>query len=514
MVQTFSYHIRTMEERQFFIPDFQAGLDWFNTTSLSFQHDLKGKLVVLDFWTYCCINCMHVLPELAELEHKYAGKPVVFIGVHSPKFDNEKSSENVRQAILRYEIVHPVVNDPKMSMWRSLGVSSWPTLVVVGPTGKILLSMSGEGNKASLDAFLQEALSFYLPELLDNSILPLKLEKKKIVTESPLSFPGKLAVDALGGKLYISDSNHHRIVVTNLEGKTIEIIGKGEPGLSDGNYSSAAFFRPQGLVYHENSLYVADTENHALRKVDLVKKEVITLAGNGEQGRDYRGGERGKLQKLSTPWDLVIDQAGELLYIAMAGTHQIWKHEIASGKTFAWSGSGAEMNLNGDTLEDTAWAQPSGLTLSPEELFIADSESSSIRAINLKTHNARTLVGGDATQPRNLFAFGDKDGAQDQARLQHPLGVIWVPSLKSVIVADTYNHRLKRLDPDNEEITQWVGSGKAGYRDGLSFQTQFSEPSGFALSPDETLLYVADTNNHLVRIIDLKTLNSSTLKIS
>lgn len=508
-------HLKALEEQEdhLLAPDFQYGWQWFNSPPLSLKKELRGKIVVLDFWTYCCINCMHVLPDLEALEDKYAGQPVAFIGVHSAKFSNEKISENIRQAVLRYGIQHPVVNDAEMHLWRHLGVRSWPTLLVISPQGKILLAFEGEGNKEDLDHFLEAALHFYgEKELLDDSPLPKALKAEEAIVEGPLRFPGKLAIDSDRNWLYISDSNQNRIVITSLDGQLVDTIGEGTAGLRDGSFSEAQFHRLQGLAYHADKLYVADSENHALRVVDIKKREVRTLAGDGTQGRDYRGGALGKKQRLSTPWDVAIHDGA--VYIAMAGTHQVWVHDIESGTTRAFSGSGAELNLNSDELMQAAWAQPSGVSVGGEKLFIADSESSSIRRIDMQTGATATLVGGDALQPRNLFAFGDKDGEGSAARLQHPLGVLSLNQGKKVLVADTYNHRIKLLDTWTNTISAWAGSGIRGYRDGAAMDARFNEPSGFALSPDQRTLFVADTNNHKIRTIDLHTRGVSTLNLS
>jgi thiol-disulfide isomerase/thioredoxin len=114
-------------------PEFPAGMQWLNTATPLRLADLRGKIVLLDFWTYCCINCMHIIPELTALERKYPNELVV-IGVHSAKFHNEGDSENIRQAILRYEIQHPVVNDRDFRIWRSYAVRAWPTLMVIKPS--------------------------------------------------------------------------------------------------------------------------------------------------------------------------------------------------------------------------------------------------------------------------------------------------------------------------------------------------------------------------------------------
>ncbi|XVF57595.1 hypothetical protein PTKIN_Ptkin06aG0217900 [Pterospermum kingtungense] len=491
------------------VPEFPAKLDWLNTAPLQFRRDLQGKVVLLDFWTYCCINCMHVLPDLDFLEKKYRDKPFAVVGVHSAKFDNEKDLEAIRNAVLRYGITHPVVNDGDMYLWRELGVNSWPTFAIVGPNGKLLALISGEGRRKDLDYLVEAALIFYgQKKLLDNKPLPLNLEKDndpRLLT-SPLKFPGKLAIDVLNNRLFISDSNHNRIVVTNLDGNFIVQIGStGEEGLRDGSFDDATFSRPQGLAYNakKNILYVADTENHALREIDFVCEEVRTLAGNGTKGSDYTGGEKGTSQLLNSPWDLCFDPVNEKVYIAMAGQHQIWEHNTQDGVTKAFSGNGYERNLNGSSPTNTSYAQPSGISLSPDmmEAYIADSESSSIRALDLKTGGSRLLAGGDPVFSDNLFRFGDHDGVGSDVLLQHPLGVLCAKD-GQIYIADSYNHKIKKLDPASKRVITLAGTGKAGFKDGKALAAQFSEPSGI-IEAENGKLYIADTNNSEIRYLDL-----------
>ncbi|CAN6320214.1 unnamed protein product [Urochloa humidicola] len=491
-----------------YVPEFPRKLDWLNTAPLQFGRDLKGRVVLLDFWTYCCINCMHVLPDLEFVEKKYKDKPFTVVGVHSAKFDNEKDLDAIRNAVLRYNISHPVVNDGDMYLWRELGVNSWPTFVLIGPNGKVLAQISGEGHRKDLDDVIGAALEFYGDrKLLQNDPLPLALEKDKDsrLLTSPLKFPGKLALDVENNRLFISDSNHNRIVVTNLEGQFLCQVGSSGEGLLDGPFDAALFNRPQGLAYNskKNILYVADTENHALREINFVDETVRTLAGNGTKGSDYKGGGQGTDQVLNSPWDVCYDPSEEIVYIAMAGQHQIWKHNIRDGVTKVLSGDGYERNLNGSSATRTSFAQPSGISLAPElqELFVADSESSSIRAVNLKTGGSRLLAGGDPVFPENLFRFGDYDGIGSDVLLQHPLGVVFA-SDNQVYVADSYNHKIKRLDPVTRKVTTVAGTGRAGYKDGPGLSAQLSEPAGLVEVGDGRLL-VADTNNNAIRYITL-----------
>uniref|UniRef100_A0A2P2MLL8 NHL repeat-containing protein 2 isoform X2 n=1 Tax=Rhizophora mucronata TaxID=61149 RepID=A0A2P2MLL8_RHIMU len=353
---------------------------------------------------------MHVLPDLEFLEKKYKDMPFTIVGVHSAKFDNEKDLEAIRSAVLRYNILHPVVNDGDMYMWRKLGINSWPTFAIIGPDGKLLAQISGEGHLKDLDDLVEAALLYYGgKKVLETTPIPLRLEKDNDIRlfTSPLKFPGKLAIDVLN-RLFISDSNHNRIVVTDLDGNFVVQIGSsGEEGLQDGSFDDATFNRPQGLAYNakKNILYVADTENHALREIDFVSEMVRTIAGNGTKGSDYVGGKKGTNQVLNSPWDVCYEPVHEKVYVAMAGQHQIWEHNTQDGVTRAFSGDGYERNLNGSSSMNTSFAQPSGISLSPDtkELYVADSESSSIRALDLKTGGSRLIAGGDPIFPDNLF---------------------------------------------------------------------------------------------------------------
>ncbi|XP_078435903.1 haloacid dehalogenase-like hydrolase family protein [Wolffia australiana] len=490
------------------VPEFPK-LDWLNTSPLQFSRDLRGKVVLLDFWTYCCINCMHVLPDLEYLENKYKDLPFTVIGVHSAKFDNEKDLEAIRNAVLRYNVTHPVVNDGDMNLWRGLGVNSWPTFVMVAPDGKVLAQIAGEGQQKNLDYLVEAALQYYgKKKELSTSPLPLSLEKDKSDTllSSVLKFPGKLEVDLLNNRLFISDSNHNRIVVTDLEGNfVLQVGGTGEEGMQDGSFDVACFNRPQGLAYNpkKNILYVADTENHAVREVDFVNETVRTIAGNGTKGSDYKGGRVGVSQVLNSPWDVCFNPSNDTIYIAMAGQHQIWEHNTSTAVSRAFSGDGFERNLNGSSSKNTSFAQPSGMSFSPDmqDLYVADSESSSIRVVNLKTGGSRLLAGGDPVFSDNLFRFGDHDGIGTDALFQHPLGV-FCGSDGQIYVADSYNHKIKKLDLVTKRVVTIAGTGKAGYKDGAALLAQLSEPSGI-ISVGSGRLLIADTNNNTIRLLDL-----------
>lgn len=407
-------------------------------------------------------------------------------------------------------MTHPVVNDGDMVMWRQLGVNSWPTLVIISPQGRLLARLSGEGHRKDLDDFVSAALQYYgEKKLLDNRPIPQALEKDKDtrLISSPLKFPGKITTDLANRRLFISDSNHHRIVVTDLDGSCIQQIGgMGGEGLQDGSFEDATFNRPQGVAYNssKNVLYVADTENHAVREIDFASERVRTLAGNGVKGSDYKGGKRGTEQILNSPWDVCFEPSLGIVYIAMAGQHQIWQHNLADGVTKVFSGDGYERNLNGKRGLETSYAQPSGLSISADtkEIYVADSESSSIRSVSLFTGGSKLLAGGDPLFADNLFQFGDKDGIGTAAQFQHPLGVLYGTD-ERVYITDSYNHKVKVMDPTTKKVKTLAGTGNAGFKDGYGLASQLSEPSGLAEGLDGKL-YIADTNNSVIRVLDMK----------
>ncbi|MGH8057490.1 MAG: NHL repeat-containing protein, partial [Candidatus Entotheonellia bacterium] len=268
----------------------------------------------------------------------------------------------------------------------------------------------------------------------------------------------------------------------------------------DGTFEQTTFNHPQGMALDGASLYVADTENHLIRRLDLDKRRVETVAGTGYQARQGDVSGTGGQVALNSPWDvLVIERA---LYIAMAGSHQIWALNLDSLEAQPFAGSGGEDIIDGARLE-AAMAQPSGLTTDGKMLYVADSETSSIRTVDLGPHGAVMTVVGEG-----LFEFGDQDGAGSQVRLQHPLGVVFHQD--RLYVADTYNHKIKVIYPRLKTSDTYLGSGRPGYRDGR--QAQFYEPGGLSVAGGK--LYIADTNNHMIRVADLATGDVVTLQLS
>ncbi len=484
-------------QKQIKAPELNGGESWLNVDKPLTLAGLRGKVVLLDFWTYGCINCIHIIPDLKKLETKYP-KNLVVIGVHSAKFENESETDNIRNIIVRYGIEHPVVNDSDYRIWNRYGVRAWPTRVLVDPNGFIIGVYSGEGGYDEIDTTITKAISLARAKgELDETPLNLALERAK-VGDLPLAYPGKVLADAASNRLFISDSNHNRIVVTDLDGQLVETIGSGQAGANDGGFGSCTFYQPQGLALDGDKLYVADRENHRIRLVDLKKKTVATIAGTGIIDDFANIGGEALKTALRSPWDVSL--AGNYLFVAMAGSHQIWRMDLAKGYIEPYAGNRIEARIDGKRLS-ASFAQPSGLANDGRYLYVADSESNIIRRIDLRRETVDTLVGGD------LFEFGDVDGTGDDVRLQHPLGVTLFDG--KVLIADTYNHRIKSLNPDDKSVKALFGSGKPGQADGKNASCY--EPGGISVADGK--LYVADTNNHAIRVVDLKTKMTSTLMI-
>lgn len=466
-----------MTENRIHAPELPNNLEWFNTKEAIRLADLKGRVILLDFWSYCCINCMHIIPDLKYLENKY-GDRLVVIGIHSPKFPNERVGAHVQKAINRNHIRHPVANDPLFQTWKSYGIRAWPSIIVIDPEGYVLGVMPGEGRRKQLDDLIQEQLrKVEAQELQDVPALPLHFSPEP---ESFLSFPGKILVSPK--HLYISDSGHNRILEANHQGRVLRIFGSAGAGFLDGQGDQVSFDNPQGLALINGYLYVADAGNHAVRRINLQDGEVVTIAGNGQQGRYEALNTNHPVEtRLNSPWELAYTDGS--LFIAMAGQHQIWNMQLSTNTIDLFSGSGRE-DLQDGTAKNAAFAQPSGLALVEHSLYVADAETSAIRSVRLSDGKTTTVIG------TGLFDFGDLDDFGTNARLQHPLGIAYDQVRHCLWIADTYNHKLKKLDVHTNEVST------------VDTNTHLEEPAGISIYGDS--LWIANTNAHEIQCLDLE----------
>ena len=462
-------------------PDFTGATAWLNTDEALTIKGLRGQVVVLDFWTYCCVNCMHLLPVLRDLEERHRNDPLIVIGIHSAKFDAEKDAQRILGAMRRYGVEHPVAVDSELRIWSAYAVRSWPTLIVLRPDGTLAAVAPGEPEPATLEACVQQQLD----EGRANGTLaerPLRVHRKSAESARALSYPGKVAWGP--GRIFISDSGHHRVLVVDQKGEVLETIGSGLRGHREGPFAEAALDDPQGLAVRSDELYIADARAHVIWKADLAAGRLTRIAGTFELGRAPLGFDKADAltAALRSPWDVAV--RGNELYVALAGSHQLAVVDLSSNVIEAIAGNGREALIDGPGAQ-AALAQPSGLAVQGDVLYIADSESSGVRLLDLRSRKLYTLAGGPG-----LFDFGDKVGKVETGMLQHPLAVA-VTRSSGLLVADTYNDKLKRFSPDGLRLEEFF-TGAADSRLG--------QPAGLAVLPDGEVL-VADTNNHRVVLI-------------
>ncbi|HWD04613.1 MAG TPA: NHL domain-containing thioredoxin family protein [Amycolatopsis sp.] len=458
------------------------GDGWLNTGGRRLSlAELRGRVVLLDFWTSGCINCLHVLDELRPLEEEF-GDVLVTIGVHSPKFQHEGTRESVEQAVRRYEVNHPVVNDPKMELWSQYAVRAWPTLAVVDPEGYVVHMAAGEGHG--------EALRRVVAELVRKHTAKGTLRRGGspfvAVEEQPteLRFPSK-AVATAGGRILVADTGHHSVVEFASDGETvIRRFGSGVRGAQDGPFDLAQFTEPSGIALLPNEVarrvgyhaVVADTAGHRLRGLDLNTGEVTTVAGTGNQWRN--GSDTGKAVDidLTSPWDVAWWAPAGGVVVAMAGNHTLSVFDPVAGAIRRFAGTTVEGLRDGEVGE-AFFAQTSGLAPDGDKLWLADAETSSLRWIEPdgETFAVHTAIGTD------LFSFGHADGPAGEALLQHPLGVAVLPGDR-IAIADTYNGAVRRYDPFTREVT--------------TLATGLDEPQGLLLHDGE-LLVVESAGNRI-----------------
>ncbi|KRE66213.1 hypothetical protein ASG92_16640 [Arthrobacter sp. Soil736] len=507
-----------------------VGRNWLNTGGKTLDlHALRGKIVLLDFWTFCCINCLHVLDELRPLEEKYSDV-LVTVGVHSPKFEHEADPVALAAAVERYEIHHPVLDDPELETWKAYTARAWPTLVVIDPEGYIVAHLSGEGHADGLAVLIPELIAEHEAKgTLHRGHGPYVAPEP---TSGTLRFPGKAlylpagrgsaagkpdggaAAGSDAGTWLVTDTGHHRLVELDTGFHTVlGTFGTGTRGYADGPGAdvdsvkpTAEFNEPQGLVLLPEDVaaktgydvVIADSVNHRLRGLSLTDGTVTTLVGSGVQRLLETGPARvdedaagftGRLSEhplevsLSSPWDVVWSAKLNAVVVAMAGVHQIFSFDPLTGAVSIIAGNGLEGLLDGPAHE--AWfAQPSGLAEDADgNIWVADSETSAVRKLVIDDDGTVTV---ESAVGKGLFDFGFRDGEASGARLQHPLGVTVLPD-GSVAIADTYNGAVRRYDPATKTVST-LARGLSEPSDVIVDHTQ--------VAGKEPLLVVVEANKH------------------
>lgn len=462
-----------------------SGDVWLNTGGRPLKlAELRGRIVLLDFWTSGCVNCLHVLDELRPLEAEFADV-LVTVGVHSPKFLHEGEAAAIESAVRRYEVHHPVLNDPEMETWSQYAVKAWPTLVIVDPEGYVVHHAAGEGHGEALRQVIAELVKTHDAKgtLRRGGNLYVPAEEQR----NEIRFPSK-AVRTAEGRILVADTGHHSIVEFASDGETVvRRFGSGDRGSADGAFDRASFTEPAGILLLPNEVaekvgyhaVVADTAGHLLRGIDLNVGKVSTVAGTSRQWRNGPDSGNALDVDLTSPWDVVWWAPAGGVVVAMAGNHTLSLFDPLTGQIRRFAGTTVE-GLRDGPVDEAFFAQTSGFAATPEKLWLADAETSALRWIEPdgESFAVHTAVGVD------LFSFGHSDGPAEDALLQHPLGVAVLDD-DTIAIADTYNGAIRRYDP----LTRVVST----------IATGLAEPSGLLLH-EGVLLAVESAGHRLVPV--------------
>jgi len=469
------------------VPEFPAGLDWFNVDTPVRLTEQLGRVVLLNFCAFSSLACRQIQADLEYLGNRYR-KDLVILGIHSPRYPGESGSLHVRQSLNKYHVSYPVVHDPELKLWHTYGIKGWPTQVLIDRDGYIVGSLSGVGKRDRLEQVIryQCAKHSQIPPPVASLLRPRRIP----AAAGTLSFPGRLV--ASGNRLFIADSGHNRILVTSRSGVVLRQYGSASEGFLDGNGESAAFNNPQGMVLADDFLYVADAGNHAVRRIHIRTDDVDTIAGNGKVGTTGPGMPMVPVScSLNYPLDLAMKDS--VLYIAMAGVHQVWRLSLIANRIEVFSGKG-EAGLVDGPPGRAAFAQPSGLTILGQQLYVVDADAGAVRVVDLVTGAVTTLVGSA------LFGFGSRAGTGTAALLQYPQDIQVDPQHRMLWVADTYNSKVRRIGLDTRLLSSPV------------VDRDLNEPGGLAFQGDT--LYIANTNAHEILCINPDDGHATTLNVA
>jgi sugar lactone lactonase YvrE len=456
-------------------PELPEALDWVNTQDAPHLSQLRGRVVLLHFWTHSNINCQHVINDLRYFENKYHDG-ITVLGLHCPKFTAERSSSSVLKAVNRFYVRHAVANDLEFRAWQTFSIKAWPSVVVIDTEGYLSTVVQGEGQRNELDAVITRLLDEGAQRDLrsyESASAVVRAEPKL-----PLRFPSRvLATEQL---LYVADSGHNRILEVTHDGRILRQFGSGNPGYWDGRGTDAGFSNPSGMALIKDILYVADTDNHAIRRIRLHNADIDTVSGTGQIGYDELeiNAPYASLA-LNSPIDLVANQ--DRLFVALAGRNQVMELDLGQGRVNSLLGSGRHDWVDG-TIDNMCLARPSGLALQAQTLFIADADSSSIRLVRFVDHQSKSMVG------QGLYQFGDVDGGAEKAQLQYPNALALDSGGSILWIADTFNNKIKAL------------SLRGGGVRSLALNYRFHEPTGISVAAKA--IWIANTNAHEIVRID------------
>lgn len=467
-------------------PEVPVSLDWLNTDRPPSLAGLRGKVVLLFFWCYSNTQSIRLLPALRQVAQDH-DPGVVVLGIHCPKFAHERAGANVRKALNRNFVRFPVASDPEFETWRRYGIEAWPSVAVVSADGNLHQVLRGDDTGGKLDRIVGELIvEASNANILDASrVMPVRGGE----AAGFLRFP--TAVLEARGLLYVSDAANNRIVELSREGRVQRIFGSGNPGFWDGVAQNCGFNVPRGLAYAENFLYVADTANHAIRRINLFSGEVETVLGNGKPDFKMTNATR-RMLDMGLPLPVGLAFQGPDLFVSVSGIGQLWRLDLAQGTVGWFSGTGQHGVVDGDPVQ-AAFAQPLGLAAGRTFLYVADGDGSAVREVRSQTGHVRTRCG------QNPFVFGFEDGLPATALVQYPMDVALRERGTELWIADSFNNQLRVLDLKTSELST------------PRIEYAFSEPAGISITGSS--LWVANTNAHEIVHVDLISRRAEALTI-
>ena len=458
-------------------PDLPDSLQWLNAPAPVHAVAQQGWLTALAFVNAGSTWSLQKLHDLQLLCAKHPQRLRALV-VHVPRFDHERDAQRVQRRLQRHGINLPVAIDADWVAWQHYGIYAWPSVLLVDGAGRVQASLHGDGPVAELDARVQAFESELLPDAYDEMTESAPRQRE---VELPLRFPIGLAVTPQ--LLYVADSGHHRILECNHAGRILRQFGSGDRDFVDGTMGAAAFRRPHGICLLRDVLYVADTGNHAVRRINLRSGDVDTLCGNGRVGTPVEG-------PISDPRSVSLDgpravaAVHDQLFIALSGDNRIWSYDLGRARLTYRAGSG-ELKVRDGTSTYAAFAQPVALAAVQQTLYVCDAVGSAIRSLQLRDDSVQTLVG------QGPWQFGHADGARTIAQLQDPQAIALDPDAPLLWIADTGNDRLRGLRLGGGDLTS------------LELSQPLHAPAGLAVG--EGAVWIADTDAHAVLRVDPQT---------